>query len=96
MRNAFLAAVMVVANATAAFAAQTTVNSYTQAEEGRAKAAITRAGYRPDTLAAAQDGNLFFTATKGGDFYQATFTASGKLFFSTGLPAPDTAKPAAG
>jgi hypothetical protein len=35
MRNAFLAAVLVVANATAAFAAQATVNSYTPAEEPR-------------------------------------------------------------
>lgn len=96
MRDAFLAAVMVAASATAAFAAQATVNSYTQAEESRAKAAITKAGYQPDALAAAQDGNLFFTATKGGEIYQATVTASGKLFVSTGLPAPDMNGPTAG
>ncbi len=96
MRNAFLAAVLVVANATAAFAAQATVNSYTPAEESRAKTIIVKAGYRPDTLAAVQDGNFFFTATKGGEMYQATVTAAGKLFASTGLPALDTGKPAGG
>jgi hypothetical protein len=96
MRSAFLAVVMVVAGATTAFAAQTTVNSYTPAEESRAKATIVKAGYRPDQLAAVQDGNFFFTATKGGDTYQATVTTSGKLYVSTGLPESDMSKPAAG
>ena len=96
MRSAFLAAVLVAANATAAFAAQATVNSYTPAEESRAKAMVVKAGYRPDALAAVQDGNFFFMATKGGDTYQATVTASGKLFVSTGLPTSDMSKPAAG
>jgi hypothetical protein len=94
MRKPFLIAVMVVAGATAAFAAQGTVNSYTPSQEDRAKSAIVHAGYRPDDLAAVQDGNFFFTATKGDEFYQATVTPSGKVFVSTGLP--EAAKPAAG
>jgi hypothetical protein len=92
MRKPFLGAVMVVAGATGAFAA--TVNSYTPVQEDRAKAAIVHAGYRPDDLAAVQDGNFFFTATKGDELYQATVTSSGKVFVSTGLP--ETGKPAAG
>ena len=96
MRNILLAVVVIVAGAAPALAAPITVNSYTPAQEERAKAAIIKAGYRPDVLAAAQDGNLFFTATKDGEIYQATVTASGKLFLSTGLPASDAGKPAAG
>lgn len=94
MRRAFLAAIVIITGAMPALAAPATVNSYTPAQESRAKAAIVRAGYQPDTLAAAQDGNFFFTATKGDELYQATVTASGKVLVSTPLPAKDANKPA--
>jgi len=90
MRNALVAAAMIVAGTTSAIAAQTTVNSFSPAQEAHAKAAITQAGYRPEALAAVQDGNFFFTATKGGDVYQATVTQAGKVFVSTGLPATES------
>ena len=89
MRNVLLAAAVIVAGTTAAIAAQTTVNSFSPAQEGHAKEAITQAGYRPEALAAVQDGNFFFTATKGGDVYQATVTKNGKVFVSTGLAATE-------
>ena len=60
------------------------------------QAVIMKAGYRPDQLAAVQDGNFFFTVTKDGVIYQATVTGAGKLFVSTGLPTTDLSKPAAG
>lgn len=87
MRNAFLAAMVLVAGTTSALAAPATVNSYTASQEDRAKAAIVKAGFQPDALAMVQDWNFFFTATKGGDVYQATVTAGGKVFVSTPLPA---------
>lgn len=94
MRNTFLTAMIIAAGATPALAAPTTVNSYTPAEESHAKAEIVSAGYQPDALAAVQDGNFFFTATKGDELYQATVTRAGKVYVSTGLPAHD--KSAAG
>ncbi|HWF65371.1 MAG TPA: hypothetical protein VN685_12225 [Rhizomicrobium sp.] len=96
MRNAMFAATMIVVSTTCALAAQATVNDYTQAQEDRAKSAIVRAGYRPETLAAVQDGNFFFTATKGSEFYQVTVAPSGKVFVSTGLPSQNTNSPPAG
>jgi hypothetical protein len=76
--------------ATAAFA-QTpilrgTVNDISQAQIARAQAAITRAGYRPTVLQFAQDGNLFFTATKGDHSYGITVTPSDQVYVSVGLP----------
>ena len=95
MRNAFLAAMAIFAGTTPALA-QATVNSFTPQQESRAKAEIASAGYRPDKLAAVQDGNFFFTATKGDELYQATVTSSGKVFVGTGLMERDMDKPAAG
>lgn len=91
MRSVFAALAMLLSAAPGVLA-QTpdfhdTVNEVTPAQEARAKAAITRAGYRPTVLEFAQAGNLFFTVTKGGDVYEATVTPQGAVFVSTGLPA---------
>ena len=94
MRNAFLAAMMVVAGATPSFAAQTTVNSYTKAQEDKARSEVVQAGYTPEALEASQDGNFFFTADKGNDFYSVTVTRDGKVYASTGLPIHGADKPA--
>ncbi len=75
--------------ATAAFA-QTpmrgTVNDVSQAQIARARAAITRAGYHPTVFQFAQDGNLFFTATKGDHSYGITVTPGDQVYVSVGLP----------
>jgi len=63
-----------------------TVNDVSQAQIARAQAAITRAGYRPTVLQFAQDGNLFFTATKGDHSYGITVTPSDQVYVSVGLP----------
>jgi hypothetical protein len=63
-----------------------TVNSFTHAEDARARAAIIAAGYHPEVLTMAQADNLFYTATKNGEDYQITVTPSDKVFASTGLP----------
>lgn len=99
MRKAFLAAAVVVAAAVVgatAFAARGTVNSYTTAQEDRAKAKVVNAGYRPDKLAMVQDGNFFFTATKNGEQYQVTVTSSGKVYAGAGMPSENADKPPAG
>ena len=96
MRKAFLAAMAIVAGATPALAAESTVNSYTPAQEDQAKARVVKAGYQPDKLAMVQDGNFFFAATKGGQTYQATVTKAGEVFVSTPLPSEDASKPPAG
>jgi hypothetical protein len=74
---------------TAAVSAETgtpgTVNAVSDGEISRAKAAITHAGYQPDALEMAQDHNLFFTATKGGDTYEITVIPGAKLYVSTPL-----------
>jgi hypothetical protein len=64
-----------------------TVNAVSQTEMARAKAAIQHAGYQPEMLAMAQDHNLFFNATKGGETYEITVTRDGKLYVSTPVPA---------
>jgi hypothetical protein len=63
-----------------------TVNSVSENEIARARAAISRAGYKPTVLEFAQAGNLFFTATKDGSTYSITVTPSDQIFVSTGLP----------
>ena len=62
-----------------------TVNEFTPDQRARAEAAITKAGYHPTVLQFAQDGNLFFTATRNGQTYDATVTRDGKVYFSNGL-----------
>ncbi|HKD48154.1 MAG TPA: hypothetical protein VKB67_10755 [Rhizomicrobium sp.] len=87
MRNVILiTATMFAASVVPSFAAQTTVNSYTQSEEAKARSAIIQAGYRPEALEASQSGTFFFTATKGNDLYSVTVTPDGKIYVSTGLP----------
>jgi len=90
MRFHMLALAALLSAGTSAFA-QTpdfkgTVNEVTPALRARAEAAITKAGYRPTVLQFAQDGNLFFTATRNGQTYDATVTRDGKVYFSNGLP----------
>ena len=63
-----------------------TVDEVTPAMKARGEAAVTRAGYHPTTLQFGQDGNLFFTATKGDETYDATVTRGGKVYVSNGLP----------
>ena len=62
-----------------------TVNAVSESEIARAKSAISHAGYQPGVLEMAQDHNLFFTATKGGEIYEITVTSDRKLYVSTGL-----------
>jgi hypothetical protein len=89
MRLAVLALGSLLSAATGAFA-QTefpgTVNEVTQAQLEQGRAAVTKAGYQPTVLQFAQDGNLFFTATKGGLQYSVTVTRSGQVYASTGVP----------
>ena len=63
-----------------------TVNAVSESEIAGAKAAISHAGYQPGALEMAQDHNLFFTATKGGETYEITVTPGKKLYVSTGVP----------
>ena len=62
-----------------------TVNAVSESEMTRAKGAISHAGYQPVVLEMAQDHNLFFTATKGGETYEVTVTPGAKLYVSTGI-----------
>jgi hypothetical protein len=71
-----------------------TVNDYTPAQEQRARAAATRQGYRVDKVIMAQDGNLNFTATKGGQNVQLTVTREGQVYAATAIP-PATPAPGA-
>jgi hypothetical protein len=62
-----------------------TVNAVSENEIARAKGAISHAGYQPVVLEMAQDHNLFFTATKGGETYEVTVTPGARLYVSTGI-----------
>jgi len=90
MRFRMLALAALLSAGTSAFAQSTefagTVDEVTPAMKSRDEAAVTRAGYHPTTLQFGQDGNLFFTATKGGETYDATVTRAGKVYVSNGLP----------
>jgi hypothetical protein len=59
-----------------------TVNSYTPAEEQRARGLARSAGYQPGIITMVQAGNFFMNATRAGHRYQITVTADGKLFAS--------------
>ncbi|MGH6829489.1 MAG: hypothetical protein ACREFW_11380 [Rhizomicrobium sp.] len=92
MRIAFVAvAALISAGSGAAFAQtmnfQGTVNEVTSAQQARGRAVIERAGYKPTVLEFGQAGNLFFTAARNSDMYEATVTPDGRVYFSTGLPA---------
>jgi len=90
MKEPTLALAGLIAVTGAAVGAETgtpgTVNAVSDGEIARAKAAITHAGYQPGALEMAQDHNLFFTATKGGDTYEITVTPDRKIYVSTGTP----------
>ena len=74
-----------------------TVNSYTPAQERRARAAAQRAGYRPGQVVMAQAGVLFMTATRGAQTVQLTVTPEGQVYASTSNPpaTPTAAAPGA-
>lgn len=57
-----------------------TVNSYTPAEEARARKAATDAGYLSPVITSAQAGNFFMNASKDGKSYQLTVTPDGKVY----------------
>jgi len=95
MLTFFTTAVALMAAAIPAFAVPgTTVNSFTHAQDTRARKAIIEAGYKPVVLEFAQADNLFYTATKNGDSYEVTVVPSGQVYASTGLPEKDIGKPA--
>jgi hypothetical protein len=86
MMRLVIACALILASAAPALAAEpATVNSFTQGQDASARAAINQAGYHPTVLEFAQAGNLFYTATKDGDFYEVTVTPSDHVFASTGL-----------
>ena len=60
-----------------------TVNSYTPAQEMRARQAASRSGYGDIQTEFVQDGNFFLTASKGGSRYSLTVTPSGQVYAST-------------
>ena len=96
MRMAFVALGALLSAGSGAAVAQTmdfhgTVNDVTAPGQARGRAAIERAGYRATVLEFGQAGNLFFTATRSGDTYEATVTPEGKVYFSTGLPGTSNA-----
>lgn len=86
-RNLLLLTV-VLCTVTSAMAANTpklatpvaTVNSYTPAEEARARKAATDAGYVSPVVTSAQDHNFFMTASKDGKVYQLTVTPTGQVY----------------
>src|SRR5665213_840269 len=97
MKTIYLAAALLAATATAAFAQAGTVDAYTPADEAKAKAAVSAAGFTPGAVATAQAGNLFLSATKGADKYFVTVTADGHVYPGPALgsvPGPDSAGPA--
>lgn len=94
MRNLKIAIAMAVASAGLIVTAASgqsglpgTVNAVSENEVARAKAAIQKAGYQPETLTMAQDHNLFFNATKGAESYAITVTPDMRAYVSTGVPA---------
>jgi hypothetical protein len=95
MRTLFMTAFIMTTTLVPALAASgTTVNSFSPAQDARDRKAIVEAGYKPAVLEFAQDGNLFYTATKGGDMYGVTVVPSGHVYASTGLPEKNSGAPA--
>jgi hypothetical protein len=62
-----------------------TVNSYTPAQEQKARAAAKAAGYDSGKVLFAQAGNFFFNASREGRRYALTVTPEGKVYASTPL-----------
>ena len=84
---AMMAAQVLAAPTRSATGDTATVNSYTPAQADRARAAVTRAGYTPEEIAAVQDGNFFFNAARNGQPYQVTVTHAGKVYVTSGTAA---------
>ncbi len=63
-----------------------TVNSYSAAEEQRARAAARRDGYTPIGVVWAQAGTIFMYASKGADRHQLTVTPEGQVYASPAVP----------
>jgi hypothetical protein len=80
MKKICLAAALLAVSAAGALAQSGTVNAYTSADEAKAKAAVTAAGFTPVSVATAQAGNLYIVATKGADKYFVTVTPDGHVY----------------
>jgi len=63
-----------------------TVNSYTVAQEKKARDAVRAAGYDPGKVFFVQAGNFFFDGIREGHHYGLTVTPEGKVYASA---APD-------
>lgn len=87
MHAMMIAALAAAALAGARTGATATVNSYTPAQADHARQEARGAGYIPEAIAAAQDGNFFLTAERGGEIHQVTVTPSGKVYGGTGIKA---------
>jgi MoaA/NifB/PqqE/SkfB family radical SAM enzyme len=83
-RNAILVSALVAAHPALAQQADT-VNSYTPAQEQKARSAARAAGYQPAIITMVQAGNFFMDATRGGHRYQLTITPDGKVYPSNPL-----------
>lgn len=57
-----------------------TVNSYTPAEERRARNAAIAAGYTPGEVLFVHAGDFFLNATKDGHRYELTVVPSGEVY----------------
>ena len=80
MNKISLAAMLLAVSASAAFAQSGTVNDYSRADEAKAKAAVTAAGFTPGVVATSQAGNLYLAATKGTDRFFVTVTPDGQVY----------------
>jgi hypothetical protein len=88
-----LVAASLLALSTAAMAQDATVNSYSSADEAKARAAVTAAGYTPVVVATAQAGNLFVKAMKDGQPYMITVTPDGHTYGGPPISGVGMAKP---
>ena len=85
-RNAFLFTALVAAMpGLSAAQPLDTVNSYTPAQEQKARSAARAAGYQPTIITMVQAGNFFMEGTRAGHRYQLTITSDGKVFASNPL-----------
>jgi hypothetical protein len=62
-----------------------TVNSYTPAQEQKARSAARAAGYQPTIITMVQADNFFMDGTRAGRRYQLTITPDGKVYASDPL-----------
>ena len=68
-------------------------NTYTSADEAKAKAAVTALGFTPGAVATAQAGNLFIRAMKDGQPYMVTVTPDGHAYPGVPISGASMAKP---